>query len=168
MLGRRENKRKIRFFSRRVKIIYQQGKQFQTIKSPHIGPVCQILEDRDGTFWFGTAQNTLVRYRQRQIPPLIRLIQVVADQVYENPQDIIVSTTYQQITFEYKGMSFSTHPRDMLYVYRLKGYDPDWQPATRKMRAYYRDLPPGDYTFQVRAIDRDLNYSLMLRSFKNL
>ena len=109
-----------------------------------------------------------MRYRQRQIPPLIRLIQVVADQVYENPQDIIVSTTYQQITFEYKGMSFSTHPRDMLYVYRLKGYDPDWQPATRKMRAYYRDLPPGDYTFQVRAIDRDLNYSLMLRSFKNL
>ena len=47
----------------------------------------------------------------------------------------------------------------MLYVYRLNGYDADWQPATRKMRAFYRDLPPGDYTFQVRAIDRDLNYS---------
>ena len=65
----------------------------------------------------------------------------------------------QQVIFEYKGMSFSTHPRDMLYVYRLKGYDSDWQPATRKMRAYYRDLPPGDYTFQVRAVDRDFNYS---------
>ena len=34
-----------------------------------------------------------------------------------------------------------------------------WQPATREMRAYYRDLSPGDYTFQVRAVDRDLNYS---------
>ena len=64
--------------------------------------------------------------------------------------------------FEYKGQSFSTHPSDMLYIYRLKGYDTDgWQPATRKMRAHYRDLPPGDYTFQVRAIDRDLNYSEM-------
>ena len=61
--------------------------------------------------------------------------------------------------FEYKGMSFSTHPRDMLYVYRLNGYESDWRPATRKMRAHYQDLPPGDYTFQVRAIDRDLNYS---------
>ena len=40
----------------------------------------------------------------------------------------------------------------------MKGYEP-WQPATREMRAYYRDLPLGDYTFQVRAIDRDLNYS---------
>ena len=140
-------------------VVLYDGQLFQTIKSPHIGPVCQILEDRDGTFWFGTVQNTLVRYRQRQIPPQIRLLQIVADQVYENPQDIIVSSTDQQMTFEYKGMSFSTHPRDMLYVYCLKGYDLDWQPATRKMRAYYRDLPPGDYTFQVRAIDRDLNYS---------
>ena len=61
--------------------------------------------------------------------------------------------------FEYKGMSFSTPPRDMLYIYRLKGHDSDWQLPTRKMRAHYRDLSPGDYTFQVRAIDRDLNYS---------
>ena len=140
-------------------VVHYDGRFFQTIKSSHIGPVLQILEDRDGNFWFGTAQNSLVRYRQRQTPPIVRVIQIVADQVYENPQEVIVSTTDQQVTFEYKGMSFSTHPRDMLYVYRLKGYDPDWQPATRKMRTYYRDLPSGEYTFQVRAIDRDLNYS---------
>ena len=136
------------------------GQLFQTIKSPHIGPVLQIIEDHcDGTFWFGTVQNSLVRYRLRKIPPQIRLIQVVADQVYEDLAEVIVSTTDQQVIFEYKGMGFSTHPRDMLYVYRLKGHDPDWRPATRKMRAHYRDLPPGDYTFQVRAVDRDLNYS---------
>ena len=140
-------------------VAHYDGQLFQTIKSPHIGPVLQILEDRDGAFWFGTAQNSLVRYRQQKTPPQVRLLQVIADQVYENLNDIILSTTDQQVIFEYKGLSFSTHPRDMLYIYRLKGYDSDWQPATRKMRAFYRDLPPGDYTFQVRAIDRDLNYS---------
>ena len=140
-------------------VVHYDGQLFQTIKSPHIGPVLQILEDRDGAFWFGTAQNSLVRYRQQKTPPQVRLLQVIADQVYENLNDIILSTTDQQVIFEYKGLSFSTHPRDMLYIYRLKGYDSDWQPATRKMRAFYRDLPPGDYTFQVRAIDRDLNYS---------
>ena len=62
-------------------------------------------------------------------------------------------------SFEYKGLSLSTHPRDMLYEYRLQGYDADWCPATRKLRACYQNLPPGDYTFQVRVIDRDLNYS---------
>ena len=63
------------------------------------------------------------------------------------------------MVFEYKGLSLSTHPRDMLYKYRLQGYDPDWYLAARELRACYQDLPPGDYTFQVRAIDRDLNYS---------
>ena len=141
------------------RVAHYNGQLFQTINSPHIGSVLRILEDRAGDFWFGTAQNTMVRYRQRQTTPRVRLLQVVADQVYENPKEIIVSTTDQQMTFEYKGLSFSTHPRDMLYVYRLEGYDPDWQPATRKMRAFYRNLPPGEYTFQVRTIDRDLNYS---------
>ena len=140
-------------------VVHYDGQLFQTIKSPRIGPVLRILEDRDGAFYFGTVQNSLIRYRQRQIPPQIRLLQVIADKVYENLEDTILSTTDQNVTFEYKGMSFSTHPHDMLYIYRLKGYDSDWQPATRKMRAHYLDLPPGDYTFQVRAIDRDLNYS---------
>ena len=74
-------------------------------------------------------------------------------------EEVCSSTVGQPVIFEYKGLSFSTHPRDMLYVYRLQGYDADWNPATRALRACYQNLPPGDYTFQVRAIDRDLNYS---------
>ncbi|MYC14105.1 MAG: AAA domain-containing protein [Gemmatimonadetes bacterium] len=140
-------------------VAHYDGQHFQMINSPHIGPVSQILEDRDGNFWFGTVQNSLVRYRQQKNPPQICLLQVIADQIYENLQEDIVSTAGQQVVFEYKGLSFSTHPRDMLYIYRLRGYDSDWQSATRKMRAHYQDLSPGDYTFQVRAIDRDLNYS---------
>ena len=142
-------------------VTHYDGQLFQTIQLPHIGPVLQILEDRDGAFWFGTALNSLVRYRLRQTPPVIRLLQVTADQVYESLKEVIVSTTEQNVIFEYKGMSFSTYPSDMLYIYRLKGYDLDWQPATREMQVHYRDLPPGDYTFQVRAVDRDLNYSAM-------
>ena len=141
-------------------VTHYNGQLFQTINSPHIGPVCQILEDRNGTFYFGTILGTIIRYRLRQTLPRIRLLQVIADQEYENLEKDIASTG-QQVIFEYKGLSFSTQPRDMLYTYRLNGYDSDWQPATRKMRAFYRDLSPGDYTFQVRAIDRDLNYSEM-------
>ena len=144
-------------------VVHYDGQLFQTIKSPHIGSVLRILEDRDGAFWFATAPNTLVRYRQGKNSPQIRLLQVIADQVYENLQEGILATTDQHVIFEYKGMSFSTHPRDMLYIYRLNGYDADWQPATRKMRVHYRDLQPGDYTFQVRTIDRDRNYSEIAR-----
>ena len=135
------------------------GRLFQTIKSPHIGPVCRILEDRDGTFWFGTVVGSVIRYRPRQTSPLIRLIQVTTDQIYESPKEVCRTTVGQQVVFEYKGLSFSIHPRDMLYEYRLQGYDLDWCPVTRELRACYQNLPPGDYTFQVRAIDRDFNYS---------
>ena len=140
-------------------VTHYDGQLFQTINSPHIGPVRKIFEDRDGNFWFGTVMSSLVRYRQQKTPPQIRLFQVIADQVHENLEEVIVSKTDQNVIFEYKGLSFSTHPSDMLYIYRLKGHDLDWQPATREMRAHYRNLSPGDYTFQVRAIDRDLNYS---------
>ncbi|MDE2741820.1 MAG: sigma 54-interacting transcriptional regulator, partial [Gemmatimonadota bacterium] len=134
------------------------GRLFQTIQSPHIGPVCRILEDRDGTFWLGTIVGSIIRYRPRQTSPQIRLIRVITDQVYQKT-DVCRSTVGQPVIFEYKDLSFSTHPRDMLYVYRLQGYDADWCPATRELRACYQNLPPGDYTFQVRAIDQDLNYS---------
>ena len=141
-------------------VVHYDGRLFQTINSPHIGLVCRILEDRDGTFWFGTVLGSVIRYRLRQTPPRIRLLQVIADQVYEDPaEEVILSTTDQQVIFEYKGLSFSTPSNDMLYICRLQGHDPDWQPATRDRQAYYRDLSPGDYTFQVKAVDRDLNYS---------
>ncbi|MDE2811376.1 MAG: sigma 54-interacting transcriptional regulator [Gemmatimonadota bacterium] len=140
-------------------VVHYDGRLFQTIKSPHIGLVCRILEDRDGTFWFGTIMGSIIRYRPRQTPPRIRLIRVTTDQVYEDVADVCSSTVRQPVVFEYKGLSFSTYPRDMLYVYRLQGYNADWCPATRELRACYQNLPPGDYTFQVRAIDRDLNYS---------
>ena len=105
-------------------VVHYNGQFFQTIKSPNIaGPVCQIFEDRDGTFYFGTIMGSIIRYRQRQTLPRIRLLQVIADKVYENSEEVIVSKTDQNVIFEYKGLSFSTHPSDMLYVYRLNGYD---------------------------------------------
>ena len=140
-------------------VVHYDGRLFQTIKSPHIGPVCRIFEDRDGTFWLGTTVGSIIRYRPQQNPPLIRLIQVITDQVYENVEDVCSSTAGQPVVFEYKGLSFSVHPHNMLYEYRLQGYDSDWGPATRALQACYQNLPPGNYTFQVRAIDRDLNYS---------
>ena len=86
------------------------GRLFQTIKSPHIKPICRILEDRDGTFWLGTIVGSIIRYRPRQTPPLMRLSRVTTDQVYENVEDVCLSTVGQPVVFEYKGLSFSTHP----------------------------------------------------------
>ncbi|MEW6753606.1 MAG: sigma 54-interacting transcriptional regulator [Candidatus Latescibacterota bacterium] len=46
----------------------------------------------------------------------------------------------------------------MAYRYRLGGVDPAWR-ETHGRQVEYRDLAIGEYIFEVRAVDRDLNYS---------
>jgi serine phosphatase RsbU (regulator of sigma subunit)/ligand-binding sensor domain-containing protein len=133
------------------------GTAFQTLHAPEIGAVFDLLQDRQGKMWFGTNKG-IVHYAPSTVPPKIRLQQVLADRTYAPDEAIQFSTSTRQVIFEYKGMSFRTHPEHMLYTYRLEGYD-DWQQPTRQMRAFYRDLPPGEYAFQVKSIDRDLNES---------
>ncbi|MBG6233876.1 signal transduction histidine kinase/ligand-binding sensor domain-containing protein/DNA-binding response OmpR family regulator [Pedobacter sp. CAN_A7] len=41
------------------------------------------------------------------------------------------------------------------YVYRLSGVDEDWTVAGKEHTAYYTNLDPGDYTFEVRASNND-------------
>ena len=138
-------------------VVYD-GQVFQTVRTERVAPITRIIEDREGWLWFAT-QRGAVRYAPADTPPRVRVTQAIADQVFREPAEVKVSTGNRQVIFEYKGMSFRTPPRDMLYACRLQGHEEEWRPATRSMRALFQDLPPGEYTFQVKAIDRDLNYS---------
>ena len=120
--------------------------------------VQQILQDRNGSIWIATLGG-ITRYRPGHTPPRIRITEVIADRRY-GPVDEIRVPAYRRyvITFEFQGRSLYTHWERMAYVYRLDGYGSDWQ-ATYTRRAAYQDLPLGEYTFYVKAVDRDLNYS---------
>ena len=133
------------------------GRRFQTVHSEHIGAVYQILESPQGILWLGT-QDGLIGYTPQSVPPYVRLQQIVADQIYP-PTAAVEVFTDSPVAFEYKALSFRTHPHHMLYTYRLQGYEDTWRPATRDMRAFYQHLPEGSYRFEVKAIDRDLNES---------
>jgi DNA-binding NtrC family response regulator len=119
--------------------------------------VHQILQDRHGAFWIGTERG-VTRYRPYATPPAIRLKEVIADRRYEPAGEIHVPASQTFVIFEFQGRSLTTRPDGMAYVYRLEGYDPDWKPNYTG-RVEYQDLPIGEYTFQVKAVDRDLNYS---------
>ena len=131
-------------------------RRFHTVCSEHLGSTYAIVEARDGRFWFGT-QDGLVGYKPTGCTPRIRITQVTADQVYKRIEALEIFASTPQVVFEYKGMS--SHPRDILYSCRLEGWEEEWGPATPSRRAYYHGLPPGEYTFKVRAIDQDANYS---------
>ena len=139
-------------------VVRYDGRVFQTIRSPALGSVGQIVEDRQGLFWFASLKG-LVRYAPTVQPPSLRMVQVVADRVYQGDEAVESPRSDRPVIFEFKGMSRRTHPRDMRYICRLQGHEADWRPVDGEARVYYKNLPSGSYTFQVRAIDRDLNYS---------
>ena len=116
-----------------------------------------ILQARHGELWIGT-EGGLTRYRPRHTPPAVRVTDVVADRRYGPVPEIHLPVSQKLLAFEFRGWSWTTRPDGMAYVVRLEGYDPGWKPIyTRRME--YQDLPLGEYTFQVKAVDRDLNYS---------
>ena len=134
-------------------------------------PVWSILQDTDGTYWFGGMGGGIVRYHQpKASPPPIFIDAVVADRRYEDfSQPIRILSNLGRIAFEFHGVSFKTRPGGMVYRYRLAPLNPpnfggkasplhDWK-NTNDRRVEYQSLPPGNYTFEVLAVDRDLVYS---------
>ena len=119
-----------------------------------------IFQDHDGALWFGTGDG-VTRYRPPPpASPPVLIEAVAADDRYEGATDVAISSGAGLVAFEFRGISFKTRPEAMVYRYRLKGHDANWQ-TTRARRVEYRNLPRGGYVFEVQAVDRDLNYSAM-------
>ena len=116
-----------------------------------------LLQDRHGDIWIAT-EGGLTRYRPGATPPTVQLQAVIADQRYEPGEGIRIPVSQKLVSFEFAARSWTTSPERVAYVCRLIGHEADWQPVGTG-RVEYEGLPAGEYTFQVRAVDRDLNYS---------
>ncbi|MFQ6043172.1 MAG: two-component regulator propeller domain-containing protein, partial [Candidatus Poribacteria bacterium] len=118
-----------------------------------------LFEDKAGNIWIATKYGT-TKYKppQNTIPPRIYMTQVDTDKRYTDVDGAQIKSTAKSVTFNYQGISFKTRPDGMRYTYKLDGYDTDWR-STGEDSVYYENLKTGSYVFNVKAIDRDLNYS---------
>jgi len=119
--------------------------------------VSGVIEDTRGDIWVGTNRG-LTRYRPRHTPPLVRITRVVTTLSVQHPKVVSVSSTQDLVTVYFEGRTLKAMGRDLAYVYRLRGHEDDWG-TTRDGSVVYDDLPIGDYTFEVRAVSQDLDYS---------
>ena len=129
-------------------------------------------EDDSGTLWFGTSTG-LVRYtpaqdRGQTAPPTTHLTDIqlypedpdwsqYADRVPpwdQLPTNLSLPYDKDHLIFRFVGINY-TVPERVTYKYRLKGLDERWSQATKRQRATYSNLPPGAYTFQVKAANSD-------------
>jgi len=142
------------------------GQVFQTFtQQDGLGSNCvwSIFEDRRGDIWFGTLKGVTRYRRPTPEPPRIFIDAVVADERYVGVDAVTIPSRVGLVVFEFHGKSLRTRPEAMVYRYRLTGNAQtpllhDWK-NTKIERVEYLELSPGDYTFEVQAVDQHLVYS---------
>jgi len=121
--------------------------------------VQSIYQDENGTLWFGTGSG-ITCHRSNTTPPQVRINSVrIKDQLYTDLAAIPPITVGEYITVEYSAIDFKTIPEKRQYRYRIQELDSDWHRPTGESQFDWTPEEIGTYTFEVQAIDRDLNYS---------
>lgn len=70
------------------------------------------------------------------------------------PQNLSLGHKNNNLTFHYVGATLKS-PQKVMYQYQLEGLDKNWNAPTKAHEATYGNLPWGDYTFKVKAMNGD-------------
>ena len=69
-------------------------------------------------------------------------------------RDIRLKHHQNILTFEYALLNF-THTEKNMYSYILEGFEQKWHEAGNRRTATYINIPPGKYTFRVKALNSE-------------
>jgi ligand-binding sensor domain-containing protein/nitrogen-specific signal transduction histidine kinase/CheY-like chemotaxis protein len=124
--------------------------------------------DDQGRVWVGTIggayildsreQRAVLAEPRTQITGILLFLEPLEAAAYASgidaetglPTNLALPAAQNHLTFEFTGIHLSA-PEQVKYQFRLQGFESAWSPVTTQRQATYANLPPGDYTFQVRA-----------------
>ncbi|MBL4657263.1 MAG: SpoIIE family protein phosphatase, partial [Flavobacteriales bacterium] len=129
-------------------------------------------KDKKGNIWFGTVAG-VTRYNPRvermnksaprtHITGIEMFFETVdwssyGDSLYpwlSLPKELVLPYSENHLTFSYTGISL-TNPEKVLYKFKLDGLESDWSPPRTEVEAIYSGLTPGEYTFNVQAVNEN-------------
>lgn len=124
-----------------------------------IRPLPTAIEGSDARLWF-VLENGIVTLRPEQIarnplPPPVLIESIHADeQRYAATDGLELPQLTNGVQIQYTATSLAI-PDRVRFRYRLDGVDADWQDAGARREAFYTNLQPGEYRFQVIASNDD-------------
>lgn len=124
-------------------------------------PIPSLLRADDGKLWFSTSSAVFVLDpghipRNRIAPPV--LIRSVSSHGNRLPISKAGAVTLQKgasdLHIEFTALSLKM-PERTRFRYRLTGVDADWQEPNERREAFYTNIRPGTYRFEVSAGNED-------------
>lgn len=113
----------------------------------------------NGDLLFATRRGVLAvdpsRVTLNTLPPPVEVERVFVDRhPVESGAPVRLPPGTRSLGVEFAAPSFVQADR-VLFRYKLEGYDADWVDAAARRSAFYGSLPPGEFTFRVRACNND-------------
>lgn len=120
---------------------------------------------KDGEIFFG-GKNGFVRFypadfQEKSYPatPAITSFKVFGkeletDSLITDKRHLRLTSSQNFFEIGFSSLDF-TNPANNKYQYKLDAYDPDWITLQGEHRTKYTNLPPGDYTFMLKAANSD-------------
>jgi ligand-binding sensor domain-containing protein/two-component sensor histidine kinase len=128
--------------------------------------------DNDGNIWFGTIKGAIKYSPSEELPDtlppqvFIRNIQLFFEDVkwerfmdslspwFNLPYNHVFSYGQNNISFEFSSTS-KFLPENIQYSFKLEGFDKEWSRPGYRNFATYSNLPAGNFTLKVKALNSD-------------
>ena len=124
-------------------------------------PEPSVVQSPGGRLWFATSKGlawldpAVMQRMRNQMPPAIDISSVIADGKSLAAEDgLQLGAHVKDLEINYTALSLVV-PDRVFFRYKLDGVDKDWEEAGTRRQAFYTNLPPGQYSFHVRACNND-------------
>ena len=119
-----------------------------------------------GSYWFPTLDGVLriepekIVRTAEQPRVVVEAVQVRDEVLPMRGEPIVLSPEQRDFAVRFTALTYQD-PRHVMFRYRLVGYDDDWVWAGQRRAAYYTNLAPGSYRFEVVATSSAGRWSAM-------
>jgi len=129
--------------------------------APQLRPVPSLKRARDGLLWYATTGGVgtidPAHILRNPLPPPVEVTGLLADGVglaIPHRGVMVLPHGTRDLQIDFTALSLSL-PERVRLRYRLVGLDRAWQEPVGRRQAYYTNLAPGQYRFEVIASNED-------------